>query len=77
MPMLSVLFKQTEKVIVVPTLPAFEFSTDYIVGAFNHYFLGIVVNHGSISHNHDQLNQRLQNLESKLESLIDIIAKIK
>ena len=36
---------------------------------------GIVVNHGSISHYHDQLNQRLQNLESKLESLIDINGK--
>jgi ATP-binding cassette, subfamily B, bacterial MsbA len=48
MPMLNVLFKQTEKVIVIPALPAFEFSSDYVVGVFEHYFLGIVVNHGAL-----------------------------
>jgi transcriptional regulator with XRE-family HTH domain len=34
---------------------------------------GIVINHGPINHNHDQLNARLQNLEAKLEALLGII----
>lgn len=36
---------------------------------------GIVVNHGPIHHNHDQLNVRLQNLEDKITSLLQIIAQ--
>jgi transcriptional regulator with XRE-family HTH domain len=36
---------------------------------------GIVVNHGPINHNHDQLNLRLQTLEAKLESVLILLVK--
>lgn len=48
-PMLSVLFRQDNAQIVVPTLPEFSFSTDYLLGVFNHYFLEIIKNEGQIS----------------------------
>lgn len=49
MPMLDVLFKQKENVLKIPPIPSFEFSSDYIVGLFNHYFIEIVVKHGSLN----------------------------
>ncbi len=49
MPMLDVLFKQKENVLKIPPIPSFEFSSDYIVGLFNHYFIEIVVNYGSLN----------------------------
>ncbi|MBL7876041.1 MAG: ABC transporter ATP-binding protein [Cyclobacteriaceae bacterium] len=48
-PMLSVLFRQDNAQIVVPALPEFSFSTDYLLGVFNHYFLEIIKNEGQIS----------------------------
>lgn len=48
-PMLQVLFDQTKKVLVAPALPSFSLSTDYIKDAFNHYFLQIVIQQGSLN----------------------------
>src|SRR5580765_8472578 len=44
-PMLQVLFDRTKKG-AVPPLPEFSLSTDYIKGAFDHYFLGVVIDKG-------------------------------
>lgn len=49
MPMLDVLFKETKNVPKIPPIPAFEFSTDYVIGVFNHYFIQIVVNNGALN----------------------------
>jgi subfamily B ATP-binding cassette protein MsbA len=49
MPMLNTLFNNTEKVKVAPPLPAFELTTDYVVGVFNHYFLNVAVAKGSLN----------------------------
>ncbi len=46
-PMLKVLFNQGGSV-VVPDLPSFAFSSDYVVTVFNHYFKGIVRDHGPL-----------------------------
>ncbi len=46
-PMLKVLFNQGGSV-VVPDLPSFAFSSDYVVTVFNHYFKGIVRDHGQL-----------------------------
>jgi len=43
-PMLSVLFRQRNEQVEVPTIPEFAFSTDYLLGIFNHYFLNIIKN---------------------------------
>lgn len=48
MPMLNVLFKQ-KAVIEIPPIPEFEFSTDYVVKRFNHYFGEIVLNYGAVN----------------------------
>jgi subfamily B ATP-binding cassette protein MsbA len=48
-PMLSVLFGQDNKQVEVPEIPEFTFSTDYLLGVFNHYFLDIIKNNGQIS----------------------------
>ncbi len=45
-PMLQVLFDRTKTVAVAPPLPAFNLSTEYIKDAFNHYFLGVVLDKG-------------------------------
>jgi subfamily B ATP-binding cassette protein MsbA len=45
-PMLQVLFNRTKPVVVAPPLPAFSLSPEYIKGAFNHYFLGVVIDKG-------------------------------
>ena len=47
-PMLEVLFKQGDKVVVVPELPSFAFSSDYLVGVFEHYFKGIIRDNGNL-----------------------------
>lgn len=44
-PILKVLFEQ-DSMQAVPPLPEPELSLDYILGVFNHYFKGIVVEHG-------------------------------
>ncbi len=49
MPMLDVLFKQKENVLTIPPMPAFEFSSNYVVDAFNHYFIEVVIVHGSLN----------------------------
>lgn len=48
MPMLDVLFKQTSNLLVVPPIPSFDFSVDYLTGLFNHFFIMIVVNYGAV-----------------------------
>ncbi len=45
-PMLKVLFDKSSAEVVVPALPAFSLSTEYIVGVFNHYFLGVINDYG-------------------------------
>jgi ATP-binding cassette, subfamily B, bacterial MsbA len=47
-PMLSILFNTT-KALVVPEMPEFSFSSDYIKQAFNHYFLQIINDHGKLN----------------------------
>lgn len=48
MPMLNVLFKQ-KSVTEIPPIPEFEFSTDYVVKIFNHFFGKIVLNYGAVN----------------------------
>lgn len=45
-PMLKVLFDKSTAEVVVPALPAFSLSTEYIIGVFNHYFLGVISDYG-------------------------------
>ena len=45
--MLTVLFKK-ESSSVVPLLPTFSFSTDYVIQLFQHYFLGIIRDNGRV-----------------------------
>ncbi|MEJ0056713.1 MAG: ABC transporter transmembrane domain-containing protein [Bacteroidota bacterium] len=47
-PMLDVLFKQDTTVLVVPEIPSFSFSPDYIVTVFNHFFFGIIRDRGQL-----------------------------
>jgi ATP-binding cassette, subfamily B, bacterial MsbA len=47
-PMLDILFKQKEKITVIPDLPSFELSVDYITSVFNHYFIKIVITRGAV-----------------------------
>lgn len=47
-PMLSILF-DTTKTLVVPEMPEFSFSSDYVKDAFYHYFLQIVSDHGKLN----------------------------
>jgi subfamily B ATP-binding cassette protein MsbA len=46
--MLDILFKQKEKITVIPDLPSFELSVDYITSVFNHYFIKIVITRGAV-----------------------------
>ncbi len=46
-PMLTVLFKKGSGS-VVPPIPSFSFSTDYIIQVFQHYFLGIIRDNGRV-----------------------------
>lgn len=48
-PMLRVLFRQDEAEIGIPPLPEFNFSTEYLLGLFDHYFLTIIKNNGQLS----------------------------
>lgn len=45
-PMLEVLFSSKTEVTSVPDLPEFSFSSDYVLGVFNHYFLDIISSYG-------------------------------
>lgn len=48
-PMLSVLFRKDKEQIEIPAVPEFRFSTDYVQGLFDHYFLSNIKNNGQIS----------------------------
>jgi subfamily B ATP-binding cassette protein MsbA len=48
-PMLKTLFAQGDKSVKVPELPAFGLTTDYITGTFNHYYLLIIRDYGSLN----------------------------
>jgi len=48
MPMLSVLFKNAS-VVLVPPVPPFSFSSDFIVGLFQHYFLFVIRDYGRLN----------------------------
>jgi subfamily B ATP-binding cassette protein MsbA len=48
-PMLTTLFKQSKGIKAVPPLPTFSLSTDYIIDSFNHYYLLIIRDHGSLN----------------------------
>jgi subfamily B ATP-binding cassette protein MsbA len=43
------LFKQSNGAVVVPALPSFSFSTDFIVDTFYHYYLGVVRDYGELN----------------------------
>lgn len=48
-PMLEVLFDKTDQVMTVPPVPDFNFSTDFIIGIFNHYFFSVINNYGKLN----------------------------
>ena len=45
-PMLEVLFSNSTEVMTVPAIPEFSFSSDYVLGLFNHYFLTTINSYG-------------------------------
>ncbi len=47
-PLLTTLFKEQDQVIKVPPLPAFDFSTDFVVNTFYHYYYHIIHNYGQL-----------------------------
>ncbi len=47
-PMLKVLFKQVAGTVEVPPVPAFRFSSDFIVQTFNHFFMAIIRDYGRL-----------------------------
>ena len=47
-PVLDTLFSYKPGVTVVPDLPAFSWTSEYVKGTFNHYFLDIVATHGPL-----------------------------
>lgn len=48
-PMLKLLFSQGKRAIDVPPIPEFNFSSDYIVGLFNHYNLLVIRDYGQLN----------------------------
>lgn len=48
-PMLKVLFDKSGGAVVVPPVPPIDFSTEYITGVFNHYFLFIIQDYGRLN----------------------------
>jgi subfamily B ATP-binding cassette protein MsbA len=48
-PMLKLLFSQSKATIVVPPIPEFSFSSDYIVSVFNHYNLLVIRDYGQLN----------------------------
>ncbi|HEX3081544.1 MAG TPA: ABC transporter transmembrane domain-containing protein, partial [Puia sp.] len=48
-PMLKTLFNQQAEAAAVPGLPSFEFSADYLIGVFNHYYLSIIESKGAVN----------------------------
>lgn len=49
MPMLKLLFNQGNAPIVVPPVPSFEFSVDYVTGIFNHYNAIVIKDYGQLN----------------------------
>jgi len=48
-PFLNLLFdKEITEETVIPLLPDFNYSTDYLIGIFNHHFIKVIVEHGKI-----------------------------
>lgn len=47
-PMLNVLFDKSGATVTVPPVPAFSFSTEYVTGVFDHYFLSTIHDHGKL-----------------------------
>jgi subfamily B ATP-binding cassette protein MsbA len=48
-PMFNILFKQGEGDVIVPDLPPFSFSKDFVIGSFDHYYIAIIRDHGTIN----------------------------
>ncbi len=48
-PMLTTLFKQSKGIKAVPPLPPFALTTDCLVGSFNHFYLLIIRDNGSLT----------------------------
>src|SRR5260370_19335175 len=48
-PMLKFLFSHSKSAVEVPPIPEFNFSTDYIVGLFNHYNLLVIRDYGQLN----------------------------
>jgi len=47
-PMLKALFNQRQENVVVPDLPSFALSSDYVIQLFNHYFLTMIRDYGQL-----------------------------
>ena len=47
-PMLQILFRQADAPVVVEPIPSFSLSSEYVVGVFNHYYLGIIKDRGAV-----------------------------
>jgi subfamily B ATP-binding cassette protein MsbA len=47
-PMFNILFKQGSGNVVVPELPAFSFSKDFLIDFFNHFYLMVIRDYGNI-----------------------------
>src|SRR3954470_3552156 len=48
-PMLKTLFNQHAEAVAVPPMPTFEFSSDYVIDVFNHYYLSIIETRGAVN----------------------------
>lgn len=48
-PMLKTLFNQNQEAVAAPTIPEFEFSSDYVIDVFNHYYLSIIETRGAVN----------------------------
>jgi len=47
--MLKTLFNQNQEAVAAPTIPEFEFSSDYVIDVFNHYYLSIIETRGAVN----------------------------
>lgn len=48
-PMFNILFEKGKEQVVVPALPAFSLSKDFLIDFFNHYYLTIIRDYGNTS----------------------------
>lgn len=48
-PMLQVLFEQGAAITNIPPVPEFSFTTDYLIGVFNHYLLTVIQANGQLN----------------------------